>query len=418
MSSLRYQMATRVCLNQIRSKKRRPADSRTIAVMHLLDGFTLQEVADEVGMSVSGVRKRLRKLKKTVHELEALDAPTLARGAAPVLRYAPARGAHEHRGDGMRALIVGAGAVGQVYGTVLQRAGIEVGVYVREARRAEAEAGYKLERLHIGRRATPQRLQPIAVVCSADEVAAGPWDAVWLCVPADKLRGPWLEGLLGAIGDATVVVMQPGPDARAIVTRVVPDAQVLDGLIPFLAWLAPLQSGGSGTAWYLPPVVGTRVSGESGRVRREVDHLRRGGMRAMAVADARADNALGSAAMSTTMAGLELVGWRLDALRGPHLADTLQAAREAQRIAAVHLGLPAPSGALLRPWALGPGVRLGRRLAPLDLEAFLRTHFTKVRAQTRAGLARLLELGDQHGVQATALAALAARLPPLEADGC
>ena len=40
--------------------------------MHLLDGFTLEEVAEEVGMSVSGVRKRLRGLRASLHELEGV----------------------------------------------------------------------------------------------------------------------------------------------------------------------------------------------------------------------------------------------------------------------------------------------------------------------------------------------------------
>jgi len=106
-SSLLYRMATNTCLNRIRSRKRRPEDAdtdlvvriaavpdtagrpmarlllekifsreqestRTMAVMHLLDGMTLQEVADEVGMSVSGVRKRLRTLKAHVAELEGV----------------------------------------------------------------------------------------------------------------------------------------------------------------------------------------------------------------------------------------------------------------------------------------------------------------------------------------------------------
>lgn len=108
VSSLLYRMATQVCLNRIRSQRRRPEDpcsellhriahaagdeertearsildvllrrvpasSGTIAVMHLLDGMTLQEVAAEVGMSVSGVRKRLRALRFELHELEALE---------------------------------------------------------------------------------------------------------------------------------------------------------------------------------------------------------------------------------------------------------------------------------------------------------------------------------------------------------
>ena len=106
-SSLLYRMATNTCLNRIRSRGRRPEDAdselvariavvpdsagqpmarilldrifareqestRTMAVLHLLDGMTLQEVADEVGMSVSGVRKRLRTLKAHVAELEGV----------------------------------------------------------------------------------------------------------------------------------------------------------------------------------------------------------------------------------------------------------------------------------------------------------------------------------------------------------
>jgi RNA polymerase sigma-70 factor (ECF subfamily) len=111
LSSLLYRIATNVCLNRIRSSARRPEDASsellgriadaagegqsggqsearsvldrvlgrepvstaTIAVLHLHDGMTLQEVADAVGLSVSGVRKRLRKLKANLQELEALE---------------------------------------------------------------------------------------------------------------------------------------------------------------------------------------------------------------------------------------------------------------------------------------------------------------------------------------------------------
>lgn len=109
LSSLLYRIATNVCLNRIRSSQRRPEDASsdllgriadatasdgargearsvldrvlgrepvstaTIAVLHLHDGMTLQEVADAVGLSVSGVRKRLRKLKANLEELEALE---------------------------------------------------------------------------------------------------------------------------------------------------------------------------------------------------------------------------------------------------------------------------------------------------------------------------------------------------------
>ena len=39
--------------------------TRTIAMLHYVDRFTLEETADMVQMSVSGVRKRLRKLRES-----------------------------------------------------------------------------------------------------------------------------------------------------------------------------------------------------------------------------------------------------------------------------------------------------------------------------------------------------------------
>lgn len=104
-SALLYRMATRRCLNVIRSQGRRPEvprselleriahagpddglaarsvlnrlfgaapeSSRTIAMLHLVDGLTLEETARAVEMSVSGVRKRLRRLRAELIELEA-----------------------------------------------------------------------------------------------------------------------------------------------------------------------------------------------------------------------------------------------------------------------------------------------------------------------------------------------------------
>lgn len=100
-ASLFYVTATRVCLNKIKSDKLRSgpdfekvaqfmADdfSETekekidaalaiekifekldhkdslIATLHFVDGLTLEETAEEIGMSVSGVRKRIRELQK------------------------------------------------------------------------------------------------------------------------------------------------------------------------------------------------------------------------------------------------------------------------------------------------------------------------------------------------------------------
>jgi RNA polymerase sigma-70 factor (ECF subfamily) len=44
--------------------------TRTIATLHYVDGMTLEETAETVGLSVSGVRKRLRTLQKRIKNLE------------------------------------------------------------------------------------------------------------------------------------------------------------------------------------------------------------------------------------------------------------------------------------------------------------------------------------------------------------
>lgn len=105
-AALLLQTATNVCLNRLRTDRRHPEDreeallasiaaagegdvesrslarrmldkvlgngagegegrvsTAVIAVLHHVDGLTLEEVAEEVGLSVSGVRKRLRTLK-------------------------------------------------------------------------------------------------------------------------------------------------------------------------------------------------------------------------------------------------------------------------------------------------------------------------------------------------------------------
>jgi RNA polymerase sigma factor (sigma-70 family) len=109
-SSLLYTMATRVCLNRIRTQRRRPespdsdliaalADltrheqqhearslldrlfrrqpesSATIAALYWLDGLTHEQVAARVDMSVSGVRKRLRNLQDDLGQLVAQRSP-------------------------------------------------------------------------------------------------------------------------------------------------------------------------------------------------------------------------------------------------------------------------------------------------------------------------------------------------------
>ncbi|MFC2165060.1 RNA polymerase sigma factor [Acidobacteriota bacterium] len=100
-SSFLFRIATNVCLNMIRDRKshldinkedvmtqialtdesenrmivqntldrifnKEKKSTREIAVLHFVDGMTLKEVASEVGLSLSGVRKRINNLRTRI----------------------------------------------------------------------------------------------------------------------------------------------------------------------------------------------------------------------------------------------------------------------------------------------------------------------------------------------------------------
>lgn len=124
LSSLLFQMATGVSLNRLRARRRHPEDrsegileriadatdpetlaenrgmlrrlferespsTRVIATLHWVDGMTHAEVAREVGMSVSGVRKRLRQLQSHATDLmDGSEIPTPEADAQSVARSA------------------------------------------------------------------------------------------------------------------------------------------------------------------------------------------------------------------------------------------------------------------------------------------------------------------------------------------
>lgn len=113
-ASLLLRMATNVCLNRLRAEARgpdapgdevlqaiadaeepgarsaarftlagllgrEPESTRVMAVLHLVDGLSLDEVGREVGLSAAAVRKRLRGLKARVAVLAETEERAAAR---------------------------------------------------------------------------------------------------------------------------------------------------------------------------------------------------------------------------------------------------------------------------------------------------------------------------------------------------
>jgi ketopantoate reductase len=351
-----------------------------------------------------------------------------------------------------KILLVGAGAVGQVYGYHLHRGGAQVTFYVRaKYREGLAQDGMPLYPLKGRDKGKCIEFRDFGLVSTPAEVAAqGPFDQVWLCMSSTALKGDWLEPLLAVVGEAperavaeqseranqpapaaerrgnppdslpfsaagaTVVSLQPGLEDGPYLRARMPAERLVQGLIPMISYQTPLPTetrNPPGIAFYTPPGKNPFSGPRVGPV---VAALKAGGWASKAVPDVARVTALGSAMMIPVIAGLEVGGWRFKAfgrgdgvrLASAALAQTTQIAVPGFRRALIWL--------FRRPWTLRFVLFMGERVLPLPLEVYLQYHFTKVADQTRAQLHTFIERGRAAGQPTEAVEALLHRLPPLE----
>jgi len=306
----------------------------------------------------------------------------------------------------MRILVVGAGSVGQVYGHHLQRSGAHVSVYVREKYAEEARAGFWL---YPGGRPPGARFVPDAVHTDLDAAAAAGFDQLWLCVSSTAIRGPLLDAVAAALGDATLVALQPGLRDRELLAPLVPADRLVLGLIAFSAWHAPLPGGppvpAPGQGVWFPPFSPSTFEGPQAAA--VVAALRSGGCPAT-VGDATVGAARGSALLIPMVAAMECAAWSFSGLRsGRWAALAAGAGREALDIGTGHLGVaPGPARMALRPTAIRLATRVVPLVAPMDFERFLQVHFSKVGDQTLLALDTWIAAGVGEGRSVGELRAL------------
>lgn len=325
----------------------------------------------------------------------------------------------------VRALVVGAGAVGLPYGRHLQLGGAEVTFLIKPRHAAELEDGVTLYALNDRRRrTTPVRWRGYDLVTGAEEVARRRWDQVYLTVASPALRGPWLPELMEASGDATIVTLQPGIDDRALILAHLPEERLVQGLIMFYSYPAPMPGEtrfpAPGMAYFFPPLVSAPFSGASSpRVEAVVDALDGGGFPARRHPDVSTLADFPNAVMMPYLVALEQAGWSFAELaRSPWLATAARGSREALALLRSMRGPPPALLALAtRPAVIRAALKAVPHALPFDVETYLRVHFTKVGDQTRAMMARYLELAEERHLHAPALAELCARIGAMPVPG-
>jgi hypothetical protein len=291
---------------------------------------------------------------------------------------------------------------------------------VRERYAEDCRRGFTLYPLNrpAARRTEPEIWEGFGVVTSAAEVAKERWDQVYLTVSSTALRGPWLEELAAATGNATVVLLQPGLDDRVYGGQRVGEGRLVQGMISLISYHAPLPGETRfprpGMAYWFPPASPSPMSGPAARRDAVVAALRAGGLPARAHRDVARASAFPTAVMMPLLVALEESGWsfaRAFSAEGrPRLAAAAAAGREATSVVARTLDARAPwlLPLILRRTVLRAGLAVARRIIPLDVETYLRVHFTKVGDQTRALLASYVDHGRHLGLPTASLEAVIA----------
>lgn len=315
----------------------------------------------------------------------------------------------------MKVLIVGAGAVGVVYGRHLQLAGAELSFYVRDKYRSACEQGLTVYPLNEDRSFKPVDFKEFSVLSSPEEVAAQSFDQVWLAVPSTALYvEDFLEPFLKACGEATIVSLTPGLEDREHMLKFVPESRLCWGLITFISYQAPLpgeELDREGIAYWFPPLSKNPFSGPKDVTKGLVSALNKGGCPAKYLKNAATASAMPSSMLMPHLVALQGANWSFQELKSSELLGIAsKAAKEAMVIAGKKVGkCPWYRGAIC-PLTLRMAMGMAPRLIPFDIEVYLKYHFTKVNDQTRMYIDTYLKYGSEYGLSTENIQALKDRV--------
>jgi ketopantoate reductase len=315
----------------------------------------------------------------------------------------------------MRAVLVGAGSVGQVYGHHLQRGGARITYVVRPHHIPRLSGGMVLYPWNRPDRTRPVHWRDYTLATSVDEALEEPADVVVLCTSTPALLdGGWFDRVAARRGRATILALNVGEDVPGFLRARVPGEAITWGLVSFAAWPAPLPGQDlprPGMAWWVP--WGERLSFSGPDAARIVAVLQAGGLPSQVVSDVLTEVAFRGIVLSMVTASLAIEGWSFRALardRGQRIL-AIEAMRAWWRLAERRTGQPVPASLrALTPGVLAAILRWFLPRAPLDFEAFFRRHYTKIAHQVTALLDQRIAHLRGAGLPAAPLETMAWRL--------
>jgi hypothetical protein len=312
----------------------------------------------------------------------------------------------------MKVLIVGCGAVGQVYGLALQEAGVTLGLLdqpavVNKLKQAREKGGLPLFQVSKKHRKDPIlfRLKDYQVIADAVESRYFAPDQIWFTTPSQVYYSDWFHDFLRQVPSKRVVCFSPEGSRPEFFTEELGD-RVIFGGTTFMAWQGDLGGGGGrpdGVNYWRSPL-GISLTGTQDACREVAQLLKPAGFRVLVGKPGSHSQASVTAVMTVFVAGFELSGW---SLRGYRKSPWLRCAAGACREAVI--SQLSRAGVLTRAMLSNPVLSACFFLAalflpllfPFDLEKYLQFHYTKTREQTFLLLNIYMKDGIDCGVPVT-----------------
>ena len=300
----------------------------------------------------------------------------------------------------MNILIVGAGAVGQVYGYHFQRSGHNVSYLIKEKYQQQLDQGMVLYHLNRDKKLqNPLSFNHYQLLCDWPQHDAHNFDLIVLTIPSNALRQLPFDKILACTqGKVPLLMLQPSEADLEILRSNIPGQVIAEGLISLIAYQTPLLDDHNpalsqipqkeGIAYYLPPMSMPVSSTDQSLAKKLAQVFHQSGIKAKPSHSAIDDSKLPSAFLMTFLCCLEAADWQLQKLaKSPDLLQDLSAAQRFYlpgrlSSAAGRSLFTVVSQLFLRPWFYKVMIRLAPVFVPLPLEAYLKFHFGKVRTQT------------------------------------
>ena len=310
-------------------------------------------------------------------------------------------------------LLIGAGAVGLVYGKHFSDAGHDVTFFVREKYLDELSKGVTLYHLNRSRSLNdPIHFKSYDLISSFDELKNKNWDQVYLCFSSTALQSFDFAGFKDRLtGKPTIVMLQPSIEDYEVLVKTFPADQIVEGMITLISYSAPLATETTdqpGTAYWIPPMMPTPFSGPKERRNDVIKIFRQGSMSANSTKSVQLKSLFPASFLATFLTALEASGWKFEQLK----KDQALLVQFRSAMDEVFTGLEIKHGTK-RPFpfrfAASPVIvkillSLAPKVMPMDIETYFEYHFTKVKSQTKFYMNNYLAAAKEAGTSYATLA--------------